>query len=710
MSDTTTTPIPDSPRRWPLIGTVVLLALLAGVAIEEWLGWPFLAAPLQRVLSDKLDRPVRISTNTDLDANSNRASSPKGFQVHFLGGVRLYAPQLEIAAPAWSGSPHLLLARDIALELRYTDLWRAYRGQPLRIRSLQADVLDANLEREADGRATWQFGPDPTAGADQPLPLFDHLQVANGTLRYRDDPYAIDTEARFSLKNGSSLTVASQDVSASSPASVTTGQPDNALQLNATGHYLKLPLKIDLASSGVLPLASSEALTLPVQVNLDATVGGANLVFRGSATDALHLGGIRGRFSLKGPSLAAVGSPIGMTLPTTAAFRAEGQVDKQGTTTHVIVDDATVGGSRLNGTFTYETARKIPLLSGHLTGPRLLLVDLGPAVGTTPATPELASAPTTTTPTKGKGKVLPARPFDLASLRVMDADILIDIKEVNLNTDLLEPLRSLQGHLILAGGVLSLNKLNTHLGEGSLKGNLQLDGRGSKALWNAALVWKDVRIERWIHQKRKKDSPPYVSGRLNGYTHLKGEGRSTAEILGSLKGHVRTELHEGTVSHLGVELAGLHLIESLGLFLKGDATLPVQCAVADLNAESGLFRPRLLVVDTSDSAVWVDGSVSLATEALDLRAVVTPKDFSPLSLRTPLRVRGTFANPKVSLENRPLGLKVGRALLLSLLNPLAALLPLVDPGDAAAAKRASVDCQSLMQRSKAALPAVSATP
>jgi uncharacterized protein involved in outer membrane biogenesis len=702
--------MPGSSRRWPLIGALVLLALLAGVAIEEWLGWPFLAAPLQRVLSDKLDRPVRISANSDLNTNAHRASSPKGFHVHFLGGVRLYAPQLEIAAPTWSASPHLLLARDIALELRYTDLWRAYRGQPLRIKSLQADFLDAHLEREADGRATWQFGPDPTAGADEPLPLFDHLQVANGTLRYRDDPYAIDTEARFSLKNGSSLTVASAEASASSPASVTTGQPDNALQLNATGHYLKLPLKIDLASSGVLPLASSEALTLPVQVNLDATVGGANLVFRGSATDALHLGGIRGRFSLKGPSLAAVGSPIGMTLPTTAAFRAEGQVDKQGTTTHVIVDDATVGGSRLNGTFTYETARKIPLLSGRLTGPRLLLVDLGPAVGTTPATPELAAAPTTTTPTKGKGKVLPARPFDLVSLRIMDADILIDIKEVNLNTDLLEPLRPLQGHLTLAKSVLSLNNLNAHLGDGSLKGNLQLDGRGSKALWNADLRWKGIRLERWIHQKRKKGSPPYVSGRLNGYTHLKGEGRSTAEILGSLKGHVRTELHEGAVSHLGVELAGLHLIESLGLFLKGDATLPVQCAVADLKATGGLFRPRLLVVDTPDSAVWVDGSVSLATEALDLRAVVTPKDFSPLSLRTPLRVRGTFANPKVSLENRPLGLKLGRALLLSLLNPLAALLPLVDPGDAAAAKRASVDCQNLMQRSKTDLPAVSATP
>ncbi|MEO8343238.1 MAG: AsmA family protein, partial [Gallionella sp.] len=543
---------------------------------------------------------------------------------------------------------------------------------------------------------------DPTAGDEQPLPLFDRLQVTQGLLRYRDEPYAINTEAHISLKNDTSVSARQGTIPASSPAAVGSSQPGNALQLNATGYYHKLPLKIDLASSGVLPLVNNDVLA-PLQVNLDATVGSANLLFKGSATDALHLGGLHGRFRVKGPSLAAVGSPLSVTLPTTPAFLAHGQIDKQGDTSHIVIDDATVGGSRLNGTFTYEAARKVPLLSGRLSGPRLLLVDLGPAVGTTPAAPEFASEPTTSQP-RNKSRVLPTRPFDLASLRVMDADILIDIEKVDLNTTLLEPLQPLRGHLLLTGGVLSLNDLNTHTGEGKLMGNLQLDARGSKALWNAALHWKAVRLERWIHQKRKNGSPPYISGQLNGNMRLKGEGRSTAEILGSLKGHVRTELRNGKVSHLGVELAGLHVIESLGIFLKGDDELPVQCAVADLNAQSGQFRPRVMVVDTTDSAVWVDGSVSLATETLDLRAVVTPKDFSPLSLRTPLRVRGTFANPKVSLENRPLTLKLGRALLLSLVNPLAALIPLVDKGDIEAAKRAASGCQALMQQTKANLP------
>ena len=187
---------------------------------------------------------------------------------------------------------------------------------------------------------------------------------------------------------------------------------------------------------------------------------------------------------------------------------------------------------------------------------------------------------------------------------------------------------------------------------------------------------------------------------------MQGEGRSTAEILGTLKGQLRTELRDGAISHLVVELAGLDIAEGLGLFLLGDKVLPVRCAVADLAAADGVFRPRVMVIDTTDSAIWIDGSLSLAKETLDLKAVVTPKDFSPLTLRTPLLVRGTFADPVVSIEKGPLGRKLATSFLLALVNPLAALLPLIDRGDADAAKANSIGCQALTQRGNAQRAAV----
>jgi uncharacterized protein involved in outer membrane biogenesis len=126
--------------------------------------------------------------------------------------------------------------------------------------------------------------------------------------------------------------------------------------------------------------------------------------------------------------------------------------------------------------------------------------------------------------------------------------------------------------------------------------------------------------------------------------------------------------------------------------------LPVGCALADLTVERGVFKPRAVVLDTRDSVVSIDGQVSLASEALDLRLVVMPRDFSPLALRTPLRVQGSFAVPAVSVDKGRLAGKLAASVLLGLVNPLAALIPLVDPGDDAAATRGAAACRDLAER------------
>ena len=677
------------PRRWLLLAGAVLAVLLAVLAIGESLGWPFLAEPLQRLLSEKLNRRVSFSTAAESGAPKEKEAKP--FSIRFIGGLTIHAPQLDIAAPAWSAAPHMLSGSDVTLALRYRDLWRAYRDQPLRVHRLQAAKLDGNLERLADGRASWQFGknhtplpPTSDTASFKQMPSFGRLQVADGLISYNDVPLTADVDIRLSLANGASV-VETRPLSTDNSVAVS-GDPSNVLQVNATGRYRDLPLKIDLRSTDVLPWTSGDEAAVSVPLTLNVTAGRASLVFKGTATDASHLGGFTGRFTVKGPSLAAVGDPLGVTLPTTSAFRTDGAIVRRGDTWYVVIDDATVGASKLNGAFTYEAARSTPLLSGRLSGARLLLTDLGPTIGVTPVA------------ASKKGMVLPDRPFDLKALRSMDANVLIDMGELDLNSRLLEPLRPLHTHLRVSGGVLTLSDLDARTGQGELKGDVALDGRKDNAIWNVNLRWAGVQLERWIKQARANNAPPFISGRLSGTTKLEGRGKSTAEILGSLKGKFRTELGGGAISHLGVELAGIDVAESLGVFFKGDDALPVQCAVADLVAEGGTFRPRVMVVDTDDSAIWLDGSLSLATEALDLKATVMPKDFSLLTLRTPLRVRGTFGDPQVSIDKGPLGRTLASAFLLALLNPIAALIPLVDTGDAEAAKRGAAGCRSVTQR------------
>jgi uncharacterized protein involved in outer membrane biogenesis len=331
-----------------------------------------------------------------------------------------------------------------------------------------------------------------------------------------------------------------------------------------------------------------------------------------------------------------------------------------------------------------------------------------PAPVAAPTAAAASSPPTKFLRSKTKpGHVLPDREFDLPALRAMDANVLIAIDNFDLGSSFLEPLIPLHTHLILSHGILTLHDLDARTGQGKLAGIVQLDGRNAQALWTSDLHWEGVRLESWIHQPRAEKAPPFASGSLAGQARMAGQGKSTAAILASLHGGVRMQLTDATISHLVVEAAGLDIAQGLGVFVKGDDSLPVLCTVVDLVADQGLLRPRVLVLDTKDSTLWVDGTLSLATEALDLRVIATPKDISPLTLRTPLHLRGTFAQPVVSVEKGKLSARIGASALLALVNPFAALIPLIDVGKGAEGKKATAECRALAQR-VAAKPLVSA--
>lgn len=707
--------------RWPLFLLGILSAIMISVGVGEATGWPWLVAPVQSWLSKTLDRGVDFNPDPGPVAGRSR--------IGLIGSVRVQAPRVTIAAPSWSQAPHTLLARDAALTLGYVDLWRAWRGQALHIRLLEAEELDLRLERQTDGRATWQFGKRPQSTAPDKsttLPSFGALRVRSGHLTLADAlvPAAIDAVFALSDGRGRDLpsTIDAASATASAPAAtssqaasevggivvragakananadagsvpLTLAPGESGLKLKASGSYRKLPVRIDLQTTGVLDLLVAGKAAVAQPVRLQASIGRSEISFKGSTTDPLHFAGLRGDFSVAGPSLAVVGEPLGITLPTTPAFRVRGTLVKNGPLWKSVFDDARIGSSRLTGAFTYDTRRAVPLLAGRLGGSRLLLSDLGPAVGTPAGGDGGPKA------TKGPGRVIPDRPFDLPSLRRMDANVLVDIAELHTGTEVLAQLRPLRAHLLLADGVLTLADIEAQTARGRLLGHLQFDGRGTKALWTADLRLLSVDLARWLQLKRAANQPPYLSGKLDAQLKVAGSGRTTAEILASLDGDMRLHLREAAISHMLVEAAGIDLAQALGIVLKGDDALPILCNVADFSVENGVVRPRIFVIDTPDSTIWLDGTASLRTEALDVRAVVSPKDFSPLTLRTPVHVRGSFARPSVSVQGGKLAGKLGAAALLALLNPLAAIIPFIDPGSDTDAKLAGAQCATLVPR------------
>ena len=663
----TSEPLATARRRWPWAVAATLATLVGIVAICESQGWPFLAPPAQRWLSARLDRPVQL-----VDADG------RGFQLHLWGPIRLTVDKLRIGSPGWATAGPLVDADTVALSLRWADAidWRPGRSLPLQ--SLSARRLDLQLQRLADGRANWAFAPADTLQPPRPIAAFATVQrvtLSGGRIQLADALLDLKLDGRYSQR---------------SPSAGEAGE----LAAEATGSYRGKPVRANLrAGSPAGWLSDAQALDAPVPLTASVHAGQASLGFGGQVRRLLHAPEVSGHYRISGPSLAAVGDPLGITLPQTRRFDMSGRLAHSGTHWYTVVDKATVGGSRLGGEFDYtRVPGRVPVLNGRLTGAALLLQDLGPAVG--------GANETDAKTVHASGRVLPDRHFSLPSLRAMNANVLVALDKLDFGTPQLKAASPLRGLIRLSDGVLSIEQLQATLAQGILSGHVRLDGRQAPARWDVDLTGRNLVIEQWLLSIRREGQAPYASGRLNGQLTLTGTGNSTAELLASADGRARVHWRDGQISHLLVEAAGLDIAQGLGVLVRGDRPLPVSCGAADVRIQDGKATPQVMLVDTRDSLLWVDGSMSMATERLQLQAHVRPKDWSPLSLRTPLHIDGTLGAPKLSLDKPQLLKRALPAALLALVYPLAAVLPLMDFGVAGGPEGAG--CEALVKRFKGA--------
>lgn len=360
-----TAALPSIPRyrRWPaVLGSLAAFMLVLIVSCEA-IGWPFLAEPIQRWLSDSLHRRVSFA----IDGNT-----PASVGVRLFGRVRIEAPLIEIGPPAWSRSAHMLHASDAVISFHYADLWRAHRGEPLRIRMLEADELDADIEKLADGRASWQFGGVLASTQRGPrsfrLPLFDELKVRGGTLRWHDA--MADLRMEIECRKPAPEDVVAKPVS--SGARELAG-----LACHARGTWRREPVNLVLHSAAAMPWVNRNPAGERVPMEIDATVGDTHLAVRGTAIDVLSLAGINARFEAEGTSISTLAKALGVNLPPRAPFRATGGFTKEGQRWDMTLDRLELGTSELSGRFVLDRARTLPMLSGQLEGARLTWLDIG---------------------------------------------------------------------------------------------------------------------------------------------------------------------------------------------------------------------------------------------------------------------------------------------------------------------------------------------
>ncbi len=270
--------------------------------------------------------------------------------------------------------------------------------------------------------------------------------------------------------------------------------------------------------------------------------------------------------------------------------------------------------------------------------------------------------------------MLPDQPFRLEKLRVMDADVTLKAEAINAPK---LPLEAMDTHLVLEDGVLRLDPLDFSAAGGSIASRITLDARETSIQTTLVAEVRGLELPKLFPtvEITKKGA-----GKLSGVVALTAQGNSIAYMAGSANGDIGLIMGTGRISNLLIELAGLDIAESLKYLLDKDREIPLRCAYADFKIVDGEMTTRGLAFDTTDTVIFGEGDINLRKEALDLRLNPQPKDKSPLTLRTPLKIGGSFKDPSFRPEIGPLAARVGAAAALYSLAPPAALLALIETG------------------------------
>ncbi len=274
------------------------------------------------------------------------------------------------------------------------------------------------------------------------------------------------------------------------------------------------------------------------------------------------------------------------------------------------------------------------------------------------------------------GKVLPDAAFATDRWNAMDLDLKFKGERIVRDESL--PIENLDVHARMDNAQLTLSPLRFGVAQGKIDSNVVLDGREAPL---------KARLRGSVDGLRLSALFPKVElmeksfGRLDGAMAVNGTGNSIAKMLGTSNGEARVYIRDGRFSKQMLDLAALNVGSVVVAKLFGEnKEVQLRCAVADFGIKDGIAQTRSVKLNTEEAVVEAMGTIDLGREYMDLYIKPESLKWKFFSLRTPLYVRGHFADPKVGVEAGPLLLRAGAAVAAAAVAPVAlALVPVTVP-------------------------------
>jgi AsmA protein len=596
---------------------VFVLAVLVIAALFVAFGLNTLRGPITRTVTDLTGRELRI--DGDL--------KPVWDWRH----MRFRAEKVSFANPDWATEDLMLRADAIEASVELLPL---FIGQVV-LPDVHLVRPELNLEVDADQRRNWILERDQKPKSDKPSRVhIKQVTFDEARLKYDDAVREISVEAQLST-DATGVTAFAQGV------------------------YRGVGAAAAARGDPILGLKDADT---PYKLHFAGEFGDSAVEFDGTITNIVQLTSVDLAIELSGKTLAGLYDVIGIALPETSAYRSEGRLVR---TDHLVRYEnflAKVGSSDLAGTLEFNTdeKRERPYMHGEVTAKVLNFADLGQLVGTDQPR---------------KSGVLPDMPFDSDRWDSIDADVSIKAGTIQRPKQL--PIENLATRIRMQDKVLTLDPLEFGIAGGTLGGSAKLDGQKEPIAARLDMRVQKLSLPKLFPTIEKGQNS---IGDINGLIELTGSGDSVAQMLGSSNGKLGVFIDGGQVSRFLMELAALDLWGVAKTKLKGDEPVKLRCAIGDFAVKNGVMHTNAFVFDTEVVNIQGDGTINLKTEGMDLRIKPDPKDRSIASLNSPLYIRGTFSEPKIAPDMGKLGARGLGALVMGAINPLLAVLPLLQQG------------------------------
>lgn len=618
------------------VAGIFLAAIVGAVFFVLIFGWNWLRGPIERMTAEKTGRVLAI--NGEL-------------KVKFGWPLpRIHANAVTFANPDWATEKQMIAADVVEITIDLPQLFR----QNIVFPELRLERPVVFLEQGIGGRKNWLL--DRSQQDEGARIQVGRLILDHGIIGYDDAAQKTSIRSEFSTSN--------------------TGPVVAGVSFTALGHYKGLPFKAQGSGGPVLGLRDEKT---PYPLQAEFTVGRTGVKAAGTITSLLKFSAVDMRVALRGESLAQLFPLFGIALPETRAYETEGHLLHSADTWRYEKFSGRVGNSDIAGTVQIDIGGKRPVMEANLVSNVLDIADLGPLIGARPGSVQAAKRaalpPSRATHIAVQVHVLPDMPFKTDRWDSVDAEVILKAKAIRHVKEL--PLEDLVVHLSLRDSVLILDPLNFGLAGGQLNAVISLDGRKDPIQAHARVQARKILLSKLFPTSELAKTS---IGQINGDFDLTGKGNSVGRMLSNAYGKVALVVAGGKISKLMMEKVGLHLWEMLELKIVGDRLVNLRCAVANFGVKEGVMDADALIFDTEITTIIGTGSIDLGQEKLNLTLNQKTKDTSPLALRSPITIRGSFAKPDVGVDKGRVAARAFAALALGIANPLLTLMPLIDAG------------------------------